>query len=183
VVRIGALNWATTFLSEERNVQLASAGLMSSLLEFMGIPGAILCAWISDRFLGSRRAPVVAVSLVLLAASVYGLYHVPAGDRATSTVLLGCMGFFTYGPQALLAGVAPVDLSSKRVAAAAIGFTGFVSYLGAAASNPLTGWLRVHYKTWEYAFDFWMAAALLGALLCIPLWRRRPGQGAAQAAK
>lgn len=170
VVRYGALDWSPKYLAEVRHVSIGGAGLLSSLLEIVGIPGALLCGWLSDRVFATRRAPVVLISLVLLAGSVLLLYLVPGGHPGLDALLLGCIGFFTYGPQMLLAGVSPVDVSSRRVAAAAVGFTGLVSYVGATVSSALTGVL-LDTSGWAAAFHFWAAAALAGALLCIPLWR------------
>ena len=169
VVRYGALQWAPKYLMTVRGLDPAVAGRASSLLEFLGIPGALLCGWLSDRA-GGRRAPVVFASLVLLALSTWGLFRVPNGHAWLDLFFLGAIGFFTYGPQMLLAGVAPVDMSSKRVAAAAVGFTGFVSYFGASVSSYVTGRL----PPWEARFDFWAVTALVGALLCIPLWYAAP---------
>lgn len=169
LVRYGALQWLPKFLMKERGLEPEAAGLASSLLEYLGIPGALLCGWLSDRA-GGRRAPIVFCSLILLGVSTWALFRVPKGSPILALVLLGAIGFFTYGPQMLLAGVAPVDMSSKRVAAAAVGFTGFVSYFGASVSSYVTGKITA----WEMRFDFWAATAIVGALLCIPLWYAAP---------
>ncbi|MEZ0229178.1 MAG: MFS transporter, partial [Planctomycetota bacterium] len=116
-VRYGALYYAPKYLKEVRGMPIWLAGSSSSLLEFLGIPGAFLCGWLSDK-LGARRAPVVFGSLILLAVSTWALVRIPPGMFALDLLLLAAIGFFTYGPQMLLAGVAPVDMSSKRVAAA-----------------------------------------------------------------
>lgn len=174
VVRYGALDWAPKYLYEVRGVKIANAGLLSSLLEFVGIPGALLCGWISDRWLGARRAPVVAISLVLLGASVFGLFYAPVDRPWLTWLALASVGFFTYGPQLLLAGVAPVDVSSKRVAAAAIGFVGMMSYVGATLSSRVTGALLDSASGWAGAFRFWAAAAFVGAAIVLPLWRITP---------
>ncbi len=177
IARVGAIDWSTKYLCEARGLNIGRAGIYSSLLEFFGIPGAFLCGWLSDRYLKSRRAPVVFVSLLLLAASLYAFIRVPEHPYLEVLLLAAC-GFFTYGPQLLLAGVAPVDMSSKRVAAAAIGFTGFVSYLAAWASSKHTGRLIQMGKLIDVrhgytdAYDFWALAAVVGALLCIPLWNQ-----------
>ncbi len=170
IVRYGALVWAIKYLFEVRAIGIGSASAYASLLELIGIPGALLCGWLSDRYFGARRAPVVVASLLLLAGSVWLLVRVPAGYHMVDVALLACIGFFTYGPQMLLAGVAPVDMSSRRVAAAAVGFTGLMSYAGATLSSIGTGFALDSFG-WEAAFDFWAAAALLAALLCVPLWR------------
>jgi OPA family glycerol-3-phosphate transporter-like MFS transporter/OPA family sugar phosphate sensor protein UhpC-like MFS transporter len=174
VVRTATIDFAPTYMVERLKLDPGDAGRYASLLEFVGIPGMLICGWLSDRVLGGRRAPVVCVSLVLLAASVGLLLQVPKGNLLLLQLALGLVGFFTYGPQCLLAGVAPVDMSSKRVAAAAVGFTGLVSYGAATLSSNVSGWLA-HHVGWESTFAFWAAAALVGALLCVPLWRKAPG--------
>ncbi|HZU95919.1 MAG TPA: MFS transporter [Planctomycetota bacterium] len=173
-VRYGALDWTPAYLKHVRGLDPLQSGMSASLLELLGIPGALLCGWLSDRW-SARRAPVVFVSLVLLAASTWGLFRVPAGHAGLDLLLLAAIGFFTYGPQMLLAGVAPVDMSDRRVAAAAVGFTGLASYLGAAVSSWGTGHLLPKgHENWQGAFDFWALAAIAGALLCLPLWRATP---------
>jgi sugar phosphate permease len=176
IVRYGALGWTPKYLREQ-NVPILSAGVLSSLLEFVGIPGMLLCAWLSDRVFHGRRAPVVFASLVLLGLSVLLMHRIPTDRPELVAMNLGLIGFFTYGPQLLLAGVAPVDMSSKRVAGAAIGFTGLLSYVGATLSQLVTGAItdkRYSSWGWEGAFWFWACAAFAGALLCIPLWYKAP---------
>ena len=173
-VRYGALVWTPKYLQEVRGMSSTLAGASTSLLELVGIPGALLCGWLSDRA-GARRAPVVCASLLLLAASVYGLYRVPPGHPWLDLGGLAAIGFFTYGPRMLLAGVAPVDMSQRRVAAAAVGFTGLMSYLGAGASSRVTGALLPDTgRNWQPAFDSWALAAIVGAVLCLPLWYASP---------
>jgi MFS transporter, OPA family, sugar phosphate sensor protein UhpC len=179
-VRYGALLWTPKYLQEVRGMSPMSAGASTSLLELIGIPGALLCGWLSDRA-GARRAPVVCASLLFLAASVYGLLRVPPGHPWLDLLLLAAIGFFTYGPQMLLAGVAPIDMSEKRVAAAAVGFTGLVSYAGASASSYVTGALLEKSRNWQPAFDSWALAALCGAVLCLPLWYASPVKKAREA--
>lgn len=173
VARYGALDWSAKYLKEERGLVIGDAAVRTSLLELAGIPGALLCGWISDK-LGARRAPVVMVSLLFLALCTWSLYRIPQDQTWMITPLLGLMGFFTYGPQMLLAGVAPVDSSSKRTAAAAVGFTGLMSYAGATAQSRISGSLVDQYKSWEPAINFWALAALAGAVLCIPMWALTP---------
>lgn len=180
VARYGALDWSPKYLVEMHGIKLGDAGVRTALLELVGIPGAILCGWLSDR-LGARRAPVACGSLLLLAASIEVFSCIPPGHALLDALLLAAMGFFTYGPQLLLAGVAPVDVSSRRVAAAAVGFTGLMSYAGATIASSVTGWLidrgnHADGTGWYSAFDFWALAALTGALLCVPMWRRHAGE-------
>lgn len=174
VARYGALDWSPKYLVEQHGAEVGHAGVSTSLLELLGIPGALFCGWLSDR-LGARRAPVAFGSLVLLGLSIEAFRLVPAGNPGLDRFLLGVVGFCTYGPQLLLAGVAPVDVSSRRVAAAAVGFTGLMSYAGATLASAGTGYL-IDRTGWDGAFHFWSGAAFFGALVCVPMWRRRAGQ-------
>jgi sugar phosphate permease len=176
IVRYGALTWSIKYLENIRHLPDEEASTTASLLEWAGIPGALLSGWLSDRVFRARRAPVVCASFVLLAGSVWVLTRVPGSSPALDACVLALIGFFTYGPQLLLAGVGPVDMSSKRVAGAAVGFVGFVSYMGASVTNLVMGRL-VDTLGWGSAFDFLAIAALVGALLCIPLWHKSAAGG------
>ncbi len=172
VVRYGTLDWATKYLAEVKHVDIAWASSTTSLIEFIGIPGMLLAGWISDRFFDARRAPICFFYLIAL-AGVIGLFRIiPAGHEFLDAVAVGAIGFFTYGPQMLLAGVAPADTCGARVAAAAVGFTGLMSYVGAIVSSLGTGTL-IDRHGWSGAFMLWSGCALLGALVMLPLWRSR----------
>jgi sugar phosphate permease len=172
VVRYGTLDWAPKFLAEVNHEPIEWAGGLSSLIEFVGIPGMLLAGWISDRFFDARRAPICFIYLVLLAGVTGAFYYVPAGNRVLAAVAVGSIGFFTYGPQMLLAGVAAADTCGSQVASAAVGVTGLMSYVGAIAASLGTGAL-VDRHGWRGGFALWIAAALFGALVLIPLWRQR----------
>lgn len=172
IVRYGTLDWGTKYLVEERGIDVAWASTVTSLVEFLGIPGMLLAGWLSDRVFGARRAPVCILSLVLLAASVAALYFVPEGSPALDAVAFAAIGFFTYGPQMLLAGVAAADTCGARVAAAAVGVTGVFSYGGAIVASAGTGFLVDRFG-WGGGFVLWVGCALLGAALLLPLWNAR----------
>ena len=172
VVRYGSLDWATKYLVEVKGQNVAWAGTMTSLLEFVGIPGMLLAGWLSDRLFKARRAPICVICLLGLAGAVGALYAVPAGYPALDALALAAIGFFTYGPQMLLAGVAAADTCGAKVAAAAVGVTGVFSYAGAIIASAGTGAL-VDRWGWGGGFTLWASAAVLGALLVAPLWNAR----------
>jgi sugar phosphate permease len=172
VVRYGTLDWTTKYLCEVKGQDIEWASTITSLIEFIGIPGMLAAGWISDRWFDARRAPISLLYLVALAASVGALYLVPRGNQLGDALAVGAIGFFTYGPQMLLAGVAAADACGARVAAAAVGVTGLMSYVGAIISSLGTGTL-IDRHGWGAAFVLWAGASLLGALILIPLWRAR----------
>jgi sugar phosphate permease len=107
-----------------------------------------------------------------LAASIAWFYFIPVGSPWLDALALSAIGFFTYGPQMLLAGVAAADTCGAKVAAAAVGVTGVFSYAGAIISSVGTGALVDGYG-WAGGFVLWIACAILGGLLVIPMWGSR----------
>lgn len=172
IVRYGSLDWTTKYLVEVKGQEVEWAGTITSLVEFIGIPGMLLAGWLSDRLFDARRAPISLIYLVALAGAIGLLYLVPPGHPVLDAAAVAAIGFFTYGPQMLLAGVAAADACGARVAAAAVGVTGLMSYIGAIISSLGTGTL-IDRNGWGAAFALWAAAALVGALILIPLWRQR----------
>ncbi|MBW2734355.1 MAG: MFS transporter [Deltaproteobacteria bacterium] len=176
VVRYGTLDWAAKYLVEAKGQSLGVAGQLASLIEFAGIPGMLLAGWLTDRFFNSRRAPVVIISLFAVALSMAGFYLVPPGHPWLDALALSAVGFFTYGPQMLVAGVAAADACGTQVAAAAVGITGLFSYIGAIVSSAGTG-VAVDRWGWGGGFGLWIVASLVGAVLLLPLWKMRGRRG------
>jgi OPA family sugar phosphate sensor protein UhpC-like MFS transporter len=172
VVRTATVDWVPKYLFEAKGMELDDASRVASLVEFIGIPGSLATGWVSDRFFAARRAPIVVIFLLLLAASVGALHAVPPGHPWLDAAAIGAIGFFTYGPLMVLAGVGAADTCGAEVAAAAVGVVGILSYVGAAVSSLGTGAILDTWG-WDGAFGFWGACALIGSLLLLPLWNAR----------
>lgn len=180
VVRSGTFDWAAKFLVERKGSSIAGAGAVSATFELAGMVGAILAGVISDRLHRGRRAPVCGAYMLLTLLGIALFWLVPPGHPLADGACLALIGFAVYGPQFLLA-VFVTDLASPKAAATAIGLTGVFGYAGAALSGVGSGWCIDRFG-WGGGFAFWGAAALLGALLAVPLWNvraRRPGDATA----
>lgn len=174
IVRTGAFDWTAKFFVERNRSSLVTAGAMTATFELAGIAGALLAGAISDRLSRRRRGPVCVVFLVLTAGVLGLLYVIPPGHPYLHGIGFGLLGFLIYGPQ-FLVGVFVTDIASSKAAATAIGVTGIFGYLGAALSGVGTGYCVDHYG-WAGGFAFWIGAALLGALVGLPLWRVGTGK-------
>lgn len=78
----------------------------------------------------------------------------------------------------MMGGICSVESVSKKVAAAASGFTGMAGYIGAASCSYITGYLKDAQWVKDYnitfvEFWFWAFAAFIAAVLCLPLWNER----------
>ena len=169
VIRYVFMNWAPTYLQQVKGVQLDSAGWTLAFFEVAGLVGSLLAGWITDRFFGSRRAPVCVAFMIATGAAVYGLLLLPSGaSNLTVSAVICAVGFFDYGPQ-FLVGVMMADIASKEAAASAIGLSGFFGYLSGIVSGWGMGYILTH-QGWEGGFRLLVGCAVLGAVLFGLCW-------------
>lgn len=189
MVRYGIGDWAPVYLQEMGIMDASQSNLAFSLHNYAGVPGTIICGWISARFFKGRCAPanVIYMILVLLgillywkadvvAASMAGMFGAdPAAVcRMIVYVALCEIGFCIYGPVALI-GIQALNLVPKNAAGTAAGFVGLFGYLlgdavlakivmGAVAQNSNLGW--------NATFCMFVVASLLAAVFCATTWNR-----------
>jgi OPA family glycerol-3-phosphate transporter-like MFS transporter len=168
--RYGYIDWGIKHLSETHpDVGIGLNGLKYAVLPAGGILGSYLAGWATDRFFGSRRAPVAFLLLTLLGALGLVYHRVAEVSVPATVVLLGFIGFCLFGPQVLLVGTAPSDLARKGTSAAAVGFVNALGYFGAAVGDLVTGWARDHYD-WQTVTYIWAGWAFGAALASGVLW-------------
>jgi len=173
--RYGFLDWGITHLMEVQGGGVGKSALKYAVLPLGGIAGAATTGWITDRWLGGRRIPVIVGVLLLLGIFVLVYRDVASTSLVGSVFLLALIGFAIYGPQVLLVGTTPIDLANRGGPAAAVGLVDFVGYLGAFSGDQVTGYLAQNHG-WDSALLFWAACAFGGALVVAPLWNARAGK-------
>ena len=58
LLRYGILDWSPTYLKEVKHFALDKSSWAYFLYEYAGIPGTLICGWMSDKvFKGNRDAP------------------------------------------------------------------------------------------------------------------------------
>jgi sugar phosphate permease len=134
VVRYSFLDWGPTLLKKTKGVELHESGWLMAAFELSGVAGMLLSGWITDKVFGGRGARTCVLCMFMASLSALAFCYAPSSTMANA-VLLGCAGFFIYGPQALV-GISAANLATKRAAATAVGFTGVFGYL----STTLSGW-------------------------------------------
>jgi len=167
-LRYGVLVWAPVYLAEVRGASLGEGIAGFSLFELAGIPGTLLCGYISDRVFTGRRSPtgILFMAAVGVAVAVYWLSPVD-GPLWVSLAMLVAIGGLIYGP-VMLIGLQALDLSPRSVAGTAAGFTGLFGYvLGATLASTGIG-LSVHAFGWDTTFVLILVCVVLAiALLAI----------------
>jgi OPA family glycerol-3-phosphate transporter-like MFS transporter len=170
LVRYGVLDWAPTYLSEEKQFSLNQTGWAYFLYEWAGIPGTLLAGYLSDRWFKGKRAPVSIIYMVLVLIAVIIYWKNPAGNPLIDNLALIAIGFLIYGP-VMLIGVHALDLVPKKAAGTAAGFTGLFGYLGGAlTANAAMGYIVDSYG-WDGGFNLLIASCILSIVLIGFTWR------------
>ena len=170
LVRYGVLDWAPTYLGEAKGFSFEQAGWAWALYEWAGIPGTLLCGWLSDRVFNGHRAPASILYLVLTLICVLVYWFNPPGQPAVDMAMLIAIGFLIYGP-VMLIGVHALDLVPKKAAGTAAGFTGLFGYVGGAVSANIVIGALVDRYGWDAGFAL-IALACTAAIVLLALsWR------------
>lgn len=171
-VRYGVLDWAPTYLSEEKGFDMNKSSVAYFLYEWAGIPGTLLCGWLSDKLFKGRRGPAGFVFMlgVLIAVLVY--WFNPPGNSVVDMICLIAIGFLIYGP-VMLIGLQALDFVPKKAAGTAAGLTGLFGYLGGTVTaNALMG-VIVDASGWDAGFMLLTGSCALAALVFALTWNVR----------
>jgi len=180
MVRYGVGDWAPIYLQEMGIMTDKESNLAFALHNYAGIPGTIICGWISSKFFKGRCAPpnIIFMGAVLLGTVVYwqagNIAGLLATDAAAVTAItktlvyfgLILIGFCIYGPVALVT-VQALNLVPKNAVGTAAGFVGLSGYAfgSAVLANILMGFVAEH-AGWNMTFVLLSAASVIAMLLC-----------------
>ncbi|MGE3315511.1 MAG: MFS transporter [Planctomycetaceae bacterium] len=169
--RYGFLDWGVAHLMETQEVRVGKAALQFFVIAIGATAGSYLAGWATDRFFGSRRAPVICLLMALLGVLSLAYDSIVRVSPAGTVLLLVVIGFCIFGPQVLLVGTAPVDLAHRGTSAAAAGFVNFMGYMGAASGDVITGYYSSpEHGGWQVAIYIWAGWAFAGSIVTAILW-------------
>lgn len=183
ITRYGINSYGVIFLQEARHYDLKAAGLTIAVNTVPGAIGAALCGLISDRFFKSdRNKPMLLYGLIQIVALI-GFFYLPKEYTVLSVVCLGVYGFAMGGTLAYLGGMIAIDLVPRKVAGAAMGFIGLISYMGASAQDWISGHMlqktTVTLASGEVSHNydkvilFWVGSTVLSVLLSLTVWKAK----------
>lgn len=171
LVRYGVLDWSPTYLEEVKHYSLSASGWAYFTYEYAGIPGTLICGWLSDKVFRGRRAPATIIYMFFVLAAILVYWKNPPGHIWVDQMALVTIGFFIYGP-VMLIGVFALDLVPKNAAGTAAGLTGLFGYLGGAVfANIAMGYVLDHWQ-WNGGFMVLIAACIFSVLFTLPAWKR-----------
>ena len=172
-VRFAALDWGIVLLMETKGLSLAQATTLCFVFEiFGGNLGMVVAGWATDRWFQScaHRTSVFCMLGAALSIAVFWLVP-PSASLVAKLLPFMAIGFFIYGPQALL-GVATTQQATPRAAGVAGGFVGIFSYASTVLSGVGFGYIAQHWG-WDAAFAAIFVSAMAGAAVLLLMVRRR----------
>ena len=173
VVRYGFMLWVPTFLFEIQEATISVAAYKALAMPLVGCLGAFFAGWASDRYFKSKRAPIAAIMLYMLALFIWVYPQIPVGLWIPSLLCLMLIGVMTYGPHVVMVGIIPMTFGTRKASASVTGFIDGFGYIGAAFTGVGSAWLVDNFG-WNAAFNFWLMGAFVSALLMTLLWNYKP---------
>ena len=171
VVRFAALDWGPTMLTESKGLTLAMATTLCIVFEFIGGNiGMVFWGWLTDKFFNSKAHRTCVLCMIGAALSVAVFWAIPAGSAWWIQIVpFTLIGFFVYGPQALL-GIAAANQATNRAAATANGILGIFGYASTLISGVGFGYVAQNYG-WDGAYLTIFIMALLGMFALLTMWK------------
>ena len=169
LVRYGVLDWVPTYLEEAKGFSVTQSGWAYFAYEYAGIPGTLLCGWISDKVFKGRRAPAIVIYMLLTMVAIFMYWQTSSMNIINISLI--AIGFLIYGP-VMLIGVQALDLVPKKAAGTAAGLTGLFGYLGGALfANIAIGFIVDHWG-WDASFILLLSACLIAIMFTLLTWNK-----------
>jgi len=163
------LFWLPMYMVEALNYSSQESGYLSSIYELVGFLGVIAAGYISDRLLNSKRFPVVAVMLFMMAIVCFIQPLIADLGMVAVGINIGLIGIMTYGPDSILGGALAMDIGGKKGAAMAAGIINGVGSAGQLLSPFIAAYVSEKLG-WDALFYGFVVLGLIGAGLAVSKW-------------
>lgn len=169
IIRQAVNDWTQLYLVESKGFSCIIAGTCVFWFEIGGFLGSLAAGWGSDYIFKGRRGPINILFTIGVLITIYFMWKTPCCLILVESLFVFLIGFFIFGPQMLI-GVAATELSHKKAAGTATGFTGWFGYIGAALAGGPIG-IMVKKFGWEGYFVILLVCSMVALLGLMPLWR------------
>ncbi|WP_339048831.1 MFS transporter [Spiroplasma endosymbiont of Colias croceus] len=173
-VRQGVGYWMFKLANNVHGLDLKNSKWFSSCFELSGLIGGISAAYFAKWFFNNRKAPLMIFGLLISLGGLVLLQFAPHGNMAIIITALILAGFGIYMPQAMI-GATAIELTNKKAAATASGFTGLTGYfLGDALFSKVVVATIVgdNNKNWDYVFYFFYSSIVVAIISLALLWTK-----------
>lgn len=164
--------WTVDFLKTDGGGHLSTqlAAILSTPFDAMGAAGILLLGWQLDRMRPRGRNWLVCAVLTAVAVLVFALPALVHLRLGLAVAAIGLIGFLSYGPYSLLAGVLALEIRGKDFVATVAGLVDASGYLAGIAAGYFFGRLldRGGYTLGFHVLGF---ITQIAALLSLGLYR------------
>lgn len=166
--------WTVDFIKTEGGAGMTSqlAAMLSTPFDAAGAVGILFLGYILDRMAWPARRKLLFAILALLAVLVYALPTLFHTGMIPVMIGLALIGFLSYGPYSLLAGIFSVEIRGKAYVATVAGLVDASGYLAGIVSGYFFGRL-LDVGGYRLGFHFLGAVTVLAAILCLFLGRSK----------
>jgi|ERR1035437_1536732 OPA family glycerol-3-phosphate transporter-like MFS transporter len=171
-VRQSIDQWFPVYFQEVHHLAMTGPQFqwLGFLIPFVASAGSLLSGWVSDRFAGSRRAPVAAGVYIIEVCVILAATQVTSLKWALVFFVL--IAFTVNSTHSLLGPAAAMDIGGRKMAAFASGVIDSFQYFGAAIATKGLGWILDN-KGWSWYFPYLVPFGILGAIMMLSISHRR----------
>lgn len=167
VIRLTILDWGASFLTEEKGMDIASAGGLLATTEIIGgTLGMLLAGWLSDKLFKSKAHRTCFFCIVFATLTFFLFWK--CNSVILSFVFLVLSAFFIYGPQALY-GVCASQQATKYATGTSNGIVGIFGYASSVVSGVIFGSMA-ETGGWDSVFPVAIIFGIVGAISIGLMW-------------
>jgi len=178
LIRYTVWSWSSYFLAKNFGRTGKEAAIYPIIFDGMGLPGVFVTGWLSDKFFKSKRGGVSLIMMLGMCAMTLLLVLFGGTSVAVFCILLGGVGFFLYGPDALLSGAGAIDVGNRKTALKATATIAMFGALGPIVQEVIVPQVY-NPKDLDLIFTMLFISSILGSFFCalLVLRNRRGGKG------
>ncbi len=174
-IRYAVWSWAPYLLNLHYGLKKDQSGYLPIIFDLAGVAGVITIGFVSDRWFDSRRVKVCFYSVLAMMLSCLALYLLAAQSLLVFAVSLGFIGFFLFGPDALMTSAGAIEVAPRGNATLATGLISGIGSMGPVLQELAVGRLLDRAEV-KHVFATLLACSILSAAaLAILLRRNRAG--------
>lgn len=165
--------WTVDFFKTEGGAEVSSriAAFLSTGFDACGAVGILLLGWVFGRVTKGQRKALLFLILIALGGVLFVLPQLARQGLGMATVSVALVGFLTYGPYSLLAGVLALEIRGREYVATVAGLVDGAGYVAAILAGAQFGKL-LDVGGYALAFPCLAILALVSAVLCLFLYPR-----------
>ena len=175
-IRYSLWSWTPYLLKRNYGLETDEAGYLSTTFDVAGIAGVIILGVLSDRLFRGRRALISTLFIACMGGGCVALYLFASTSLVLFAVCLGVVGFFLFGPDAIMTSAGAIDVGGRRGATLAAGIINGMGSVGSIAQEPVLGYL-IGAGSIAGVFGALLASSMCALVLMgLLLWRNHTGK-------